>query len=390
MCLAAPLLPRPAAAGPWSIEPRLGVSTDYSSNPQLRVVNPKAEEHIAAIVDLPLRYDTDGLGLLVRPSGRLSNSRGYSSLASNYERVDAAAQMLNELGSTTLQAGLARDSSLAYAGALVNGVGVRRDTASTGLDWTRSITERAQIQLDASWVRVRYNEPANLNYLVDYRYLNAGPTFSVLVSERNTIKFLGNAGRYQSLDGITESRSENLELGFVRQLSEILTLSTTAGYSRSKNSQKVYFGPFLLGTSSSNQNGAVYAVTLARQGPRFNVNGGVTRALQPTGFAYLSRQDSVNLAASYTHSERWDFALAGTWQRAINPILGGRQAVLFGRDQTVRFWNVQMSANWHWTPQWVVSLHATRITSQYGPPTVSGASTGVSLDLVRQFLRTEL
>jgi hypothetical protein len=390
MCLAAPLLPRPAAAGPWNIEPRVGVSTDYSSNPQLRVVNPNAEEHIAAIVDLPLRYDTDGLEWLLRPSGRLSNSRGYSSLASNYEHVDAAAQILNERGSTTLQTGLARDTSLAYAGALVNGIGVRRDTASTGVDWTRFMSERTQIQLDASWVRVRYDEPANLNYLVDYRYLDAGPTVSVLVSERNTIKFLGNAARYQSLDGITQSTSENLEMGFVRQLSEILTLSTTAGYSRSKNTEKYYFGSFFLGNLTSNQDGAVYAATFTRQGQRLSVTGGVSRALQPTGFAYLSRQDSVNLTASYTRSERWDFALTGTWQRAINPLVSGREAVLFGRDQTARYLNVQTTVNWHWTPQWVLSMHATRVASQYGPPTVSGASTGVSLDLVRQFLRTEL
>jgi hypothetical protein len=389
MCLATPLLPRPAAAGPWNIEPRVGVSTDYSSNPQLRVVDANGEEHIAAIIDLPLRYDADGLELLVRPSGRLSNSRGYSSVASNYEHVDAAAQFTDELGSATLQAGLARDSSLAYAGALVNGIGVRRDTASTGADWTHFMTERAQIQLDASWVRVRYDEPTNLNYLVDYRYLNAGPTLSVAVSARNTIKFLGNFGRYQSLDGITESTSGNLQLGFVRQLSELWTLSTTAGYSRSKNSEKIFFGPFFLGNEASNQDGAVYAATFSRQGQRLNLSGGVSRALQPTGFAYLSRQDSVNLAASYTRSERWDYAVAAAWQRAINPQVA-RESVQFSRDLTVRYLNLLMTANWHWTPQWVVSLHATRITQQYGPPTVSGASTGVSVDLVRNFLRTEL
>ena len=390
MCAAAPLLPRSAAAGPWNIEPRLGVSADYSSNPQLRVVNPNAEEHIAALVDLPLRYDTDGLELLVRPSGRLSNSRGYSSLASNYEHVDAAAQIFNELGSTTLQAGLARDSSLAYAGALVNGIGVRRDTASTGLDWTRTLTERSQVQLDASWTRVRYAEPANYGFLVDYRYLNAGPTFSMAMGERSTLKILGNVGQYQSLDGITMSKSGNLELGFVRQMSEIWTLSATAGYSRSKNSQKVYFGPFLLGTSSSNQDGAVYAVTLTRQGQKFNFSSSISRALQPTGFAYLSNQDTLSLNGTYTRSERWDFGLAAVGQRAKNPLVGGGEAVLFSRDQTTRFLRAELTANWHWTPQWIVGVHAIRVTQQYGPPTVSGASTEFSVDLVRQFLRTEL
>jgi hypothetical protein len=387
--MSAALFARTAAAGPWSIEPRLGVSADFSTNPVLREFDPKAEEHIAGLVNLPLRYDADNLDILFRPSARISNSRGYSSLASDYEHLDAEAQINNELGSTTVQAGLARDSSLYYTGSLVSGIGVRRDSASTGVNWSRSLTERAQTQVDASWTQVRYAEPASLNYLVNYHYLSIGPSFAYAANERNTIKVLANVGLYQSLNGITQSKSANLQLGFSRQLSEIWTLSTSAGYSRSKNSDKIYSGPFLLETATSTQHGTVYSATITRQSERFNLIGGVSRTLQPTGFGYLSRQDSFNLNATYTRSERWDFALAATWAKAVNPDVGGGGAVLSGRESTVRYLNAQLTANWHWTPQWTVSLHATRITDQYGPPAASAASTGFSLDLSRQFLRME-
>ena len=382
---------RPAAAeGPWSIEPRLGVETDYNSNPLLHQTDVQAEERVAATVDLPLRYDTDDMEFFLRPNGRLSNSPGYSSLASNYAHLDAAAVFNNELGSTSLQGEVARDSSLYYVGGLVNGIGVPRDTANTNADWTHALTERSQVEVDAGWTRVRYDQPADLNALVDYRYISAGPTLSYMASERDTFKLLGSYGLYQSLNGITESRSKSksLQLGFVRQLTEIWTLSASAGYSESVNSEKVYvYGIFYLGTETSNQDGAVYAATLTRQGEKFSLSAGASQALQPTGFNFLSRQSSLNLTMTFTQSERWDYALLAAWVKATNPIETSGQVGT--QEASTRFLNPQLTANWHWTPQWVVSLSATRITQQYGPPTVSAASSGLRLSLVRQFLRTQ-
>jgi hypothetical protein len=391
--MSAALFARTAAAGPWSIEPRLGVSAGYTSNPLLRQAGAQAEDTVAAIVDLPLRYDTDDVEFLLRPNGRLTNRQGYSSLASNYEHLDAAAQIYGERDSATLQGEVARDSSLYFVGGLVNRIGVPRDTATTSGDWIHSMTARTQVQLDASWTRVRYVAPPGLNAFTDYRYLSGGPTLSAAISERNTLKLLGNYGLYQSLDGRTQSRSENLQMAFVRQLTEIWTLSTSTGYSRSVNSQKVFqsypSGTFYLGETKSNQNGAVYAATLARRGERLTLNVGASRALQPTGLAFLSRQDSFNLNAGYIRSERWDFAATAAWVRALNPKVTAGAGVN-GTQTTARYLNTSLTANWHWTPQWTVSVSATRITQQYGgPPPISAGSTNFSLNFVRQFLRTQ-
>jgi hypothetical protein len=377
-----------ASAGPWSIEPRLGASANYDTNPALIEFNSSSEEHIAALVSLPLRYDADGIALSLSPSARISNSRGYSSLASSYTHVDGSAQFTNDVGSTTVQGELARDSSLYHVGGLVSGLGVRRDTASTGADWTRSLTERSLLQLDASWTRVNYGQNALL--LTDYKYLSAGPTFSHSLTERDTVKVLSNFGRYQSQDGITESTSENLELGYARQLNELWTLSMTAGYTRSTNSEKFFAGPFFLGSLSSSLNGTVYAATLTHQTERFNLSGGVSRSLQPAGFAFLSRQDAVNLTATYLRSERWDFSLSTVWDKALNPSRFGAQGALGAADTEVRYFYMQLTAEWHWTPQWIISMHATRVTQQSSPPPFSAASSGVSIDVVRQFLRVDL
>jgi hypothetical protein len=385
------ILPSHARAEPWSIEPRLGASTDFETNPGLRQFDPVSEAHIAALFDVPLRYDTDGIELALISGGRVSNSRGYSSLSSNYAHLDANALFSNELGSTSLSGGLLRDSSLYHAGELVNGIGVRRDTASTTGDWNRALTERSQIQLDLSWTRVTYDQPSGAaTPLVNYRYASTGPTYSFDLSERNTVKLSGNYGSYQALDGITDSKSANLQLGFARQLDELWSLSVIAGYSHSINSQKHFLGPLFLGSLSFEQNGAVYAATLTRKGEHFNLSGGVSRSLQPTGLAFLSRLDSINLNATYAFTERWDFALQGTWQRTRNPLSSASQTISGASESEVLYLNAQFTANWHWTPQWLIAAHVTRIAQQYGLPPVSAASTGVSVDVVRQFLRIDL
>jgi hypothetical protein len=382
----------PAGAGPWSIEPRLGLTADYETNPDLLEIDPKGEEHVAALVDLPLRYDTDELEVMLRPNGRLSNSQGYSSLASNYAHLDTAAQFTAERDSATVQGEVARDSSLYYAGSLVNGIGVRRDSVATSADWTHTLTERSQFQMDASWTRVRYDAPTDFNDVVDYRYWSAGPTWAFSLSERNTLKLLGTYGFYESLSGATQSKSENVQLGFVRQLSEIWTLSTSAGYSRSTNTESSYvdfYGFIFPITEKSNQDGTVYAATLTRQGERFNFSGGVSRALQPTGFAFLSRQDSFNIATTYVRSERWDFGLSAAWLEALSPQVTSGQAELNTREFSDHYLNSQLAANWHWTPQWTISMTFTRVMQRYGPPAVSSASTGISVSFVRRFLRTQ-
>lgn len=376
-----------ASAEPWSIEPRLGASADFDSNPALIEFNSRSEEHIAALISLPLRYDADDIAVSLSPSARFSNT-GYSSLASSYAHIDGNAKFSSDVGSTTIQAELARDSSLYHVGGLVSGLGVRRETASTGADWTRSLTERGSLQLDASWTRVTYGQNGNL--LTDYKYLSAGPTFAYSLTERDTVKVLGNVGRYQSLDGLTESTSENLQLGYARQLNELWNLSTTAGYTRSTNSEKFFFGPFPLGSLSSSLNGAVYAATLTRQSEQFSLSGAVSRSLQPAGFAFLSRQDAVNLTATYLRSERWDFSLSTVWDKALNPTPFGAQEAVAAAAVEVRYFYAQLTADWHWTAQWIISMHATRVTQQSTPPPFGAASSGVSVDVVRQFLRVDL
>jgi len=391
MGLFAAVTARASGEGPWSIEPVLGVLAEYTSNPLLQVTAAQAETRVAALIDVPLRYDSDEWELMLRPNARITDKTGYSSLGSDFEHLDGAARYSDELDSASLLTEVARDSSLYFLGSAVDRIGVPRDTVTTSGDWTRSLGERIQINLDGSWQRVRYVAPTDLNELVDYRYWSGGPTLDYALSELDTVKILANYGLYQSLNGETQSSSESLQLGFVRRLSEIWTLTTNAGYSRSINRENTfidYFGYFFPVTERSSQNSTVYSASLTRQGERLTLTASASQALLPTGFAFLSKQDSYSLSSSYIQSERWDFGASATWQRALEPEVQSGEA-LNSTTIDYRLLNVQLTANWHWTPEWVVSVSATRVMQQYGPPTVSVASTGVNVNFIRHFLRMQ-
>jgi hypothetical protein len=367
-------------AGPWSSQPLIGVAAEYASNPELASSAAQSETHAALFVDLPVNYDLDTVHFSVTPRVRYGGASGYSSVTSNYYHLDASAQFTNEFGSLTCTGAGYRDSSLFYAGELSNGIGVRRDTSTADVNWQRAISERLQFQFDANTARTLYAQGTALTALVDYRYSSLSPAFAYAINERDTLRILGGVSRYKSLNGLTDSNSDNVQLGLDHQLNELWKLSTTAGYSKSTNQYHYFFGNF-----ENTQNGTVYSVNLTRQSELVTASAGASRALVPTGSAFLSRQDTVNALTNYNYSERWTFGASATWQNVTDPAITG------GSSQR-RFYDVDLSANWHWTEQWTLTAHVLAIgqqfTQQFGKPSVKPTSDGIRLEISRHFYRT--
>jgi hypothetical protein len=367
-------------AGAWSTQPLIGAAAEYASNPELVAVNTRSETHAALFVDLPVNYDLDNVHFSLIPRARYGGASGYSSVTSNYYHLDASAQFTNEFGSLTYTGTQYRDSSLLYAGELANGIGVRRDTSTADVNWLRAISERLQFQLDANTARTLYAQNTAATSLVDYRYSSLSPALAYAVNERDTLRVIGSVGRYKSLDGFTDSNSDNLQFGLDHQLSELWKLSATVGYSKSTDQYHYFFGTF-----ASTQTGGVYSVNLTRQSDVFTVTAVATRALAPTGFAFLSRQDTVNALANCNYSERWTFGASATWQNVADPVVTG------GTSRR-RFYNADLSASWRWTEQWTLTLHVLKIGQQYteqlGRPPVNPTSNDVRFQISRQFHRT--
>ena len=315
---AAMSIAKPSSAGVWGSQPTVGVSGDYSTNPGLLNLPNTAESHAALLLDGPTTYNGDAFKFSVLPSFRLSDTQGYSSLDSDYAHLNVSSEFDTARSALILSAGLARDSSLYHDYILDGAAGVRRDTATAELNWDRHLTERLEFNTDISTSRVRYGAPQGVGTLTDYKYTSVTPGLTWDESERTKITATASAGRYKSLDGATESSNANLQLGFTKKLTEIWSLSASGGYSRANNELNTN-EQFLEFTGSgiaivsvpiavkSSQNGSVFSVSLARQTELLLLAADASRQLTPTGFVFLSRQDSYGLKANYTPSERWTF-----------------------------------------------------------------------------------
>jgi hypothetical protein len=388
-CAAAMLRCNCAQAGVWGVDPVFGIAGDYATNPALLDQPHTAETNGALLLDAPTTYNGNAFEFFVMPSFRLSNTAGYSSLASDYEHLNVKGQLDSERSVLSATAGVAQDSSL-YQDYLSDGTtGVRRDTVTGDLNWDRSLTERIDFNADANWTKVRYGEAIGIATLTDYKYLSISPTLSWVSSERDKLTLAANVARYNSLDGTTTSRSANLQIGFMRQLSEIWTLTAAAGYSRALNTLQgsedvLVLTPSGLGIEiiplrvESSQNGTVYSLNLTRKGTLLTLGAIASRQLTPTGFAYLSLQDSFELTASYTLSDRWSFTGDARYIKSQDPQLQG--GIL---ERTPKIFTV--GATWRWTEHWTASLTASHVMEEFQPPGLDLASSEVMITLSRHF-----
>ena len=373
-------------AGVWGSQPVLGVSTDYSSNPALLNESATAETHAALLIDAPTTYNGDAFKFTVLPSARVSDSQGYSTLDSDYVHLNASGEFDTERSTLTAVGGVARDSSLYHDYLLSGSTGVRRDTLNADVNWDRQLTERFDFDTDVNTVHVRYGAASGEVTLTDYKYTSVNPSLVWKTSELGKLTATVSAGRYDSLDGATESTNINLQLGFTKQLSDIWSLTTSAGYSHATNKINVLEEGLILTPQGpeivifpvelqSTQNGTVYSANLSRHTERLALTVAASRQLVPSGFAYLSQVETYELVMNFNESERLSFS--GDLRR-----VDYRQPGSVGDQESI---NLQVGAAWRWTEQWTVNVGASRLLEHYGSPTIGIVNNGFTLELSRHF-----
>jgi hypothetical protein len=367
-----------ATAGVWVTEPMLGLAAEYSTNPGLLYVHHSAETHGAVLIDTPTTYHADSASLSVQPSFRISDSSGYSSLASDYEHLTMRGEIDSERNSLAVTGQIARDSSLYYNYGLNGSAGVRRDTSLADVTWARALTERLNFNVDVNSSRAVYGESGGFTTLTDYRYTSAAPSLSWNAGERTTLSVDGGAGLYRSADGTTRSVNSNLALGFTRQLDELWTLGANAGYSRETNTIHEYFGPFLVGSFRATNNGTVFTAGLTRQGRLLALTATASRSLVPSGLSFLSLQNSYLLGFHYPRTERWTFDGHVRWLKSQEP-------QVLGPTVNQSYFDFGLSAAWLFTEKWTLTLRASRVTEKYTSPTINVGASGFSIQLSRHF-----
>jgi hypothetical protein len=378
-----------ARAGVWSADPIAGVSNGYSSNPALLDVGHTSQTDVAFLLDWPVTYDGDAFKMFFRPNVRLSDTRSYASLNSNFVHLNAGGEFDSERNKLIATFGATRDSSL-QQNYLVDGeTAVRRDGLTADLAGTRHLTELLDADLDVNTMRVHYATPPGNASLVDYKYSSVSPDLAWIRSERDRVTFLASAGQYDSLDGRTRSRSASGQLGYSRLLNEIWSLNVSAGYTRQQN-RLDFAVPEIAFTGSgfvivevplrlqSEEGSAVYSARLTRTGTRLTVNLGATRQEVPTGFAFLSRQMQFELQVNYQISPRWSAGLHEYRMSVSDPTLQGQTS-----DRNVNW--VTLNGSYQLTEQWTLEAALSRVDEHYVGTDLRLANNQVTLSFNYRF-----
>jgi hypothetical protein len=155
-------------------------------------------------------------------------------------------------------------------------------------------------------------------------------------------------------------------------------VSANAGYSRETNTIEEYLGPFLLGTFRATNTGTVFMANVTRQGPLLAVTAAASRSLVPSGFSFLSLQNSYQLSFRYPRTERWTFDGHVRWLKSQEPQVVGPTV-----DQS--YLDLGLSAAWQFTEKWTLTLRASRVTAKYSPPAINVGASGLSIQLSRRF-----
>jgi hypothetical protein len=379
------------AAGTWGAAPTIGVVGFHSTNPDLLPGSHTVETREALVLDGPTSYSGDGVDFAILPSLRLGDSVGYSSLTSNYEHLTLRGDLKSERDVFAASAGVARDSSLYYNFTQNGLAGVSRESATGDVSWNHQLTERLSFAADVNENRVRYGHPIGAATLVDYSYGAFAPSLTWSASERTKLSLDGGASLYKSLDGTTRSTNLDLQAGFERRLSEVWSLTSLAGVSRTSNTldtvrESVVLtasGPALVAIPvhvQSSQTSTTFSVSLIHQGERLVLTGAASRQLIPSGFAFLSRQDSYDVNAQYQRTIRWKLTADLRLLKSQDPSQQGTYS-----QRTVRFASV--SSAWQWTEHWVITVGASRVSETFATIESKPSSTDVSIQLSRQFDR---
>jgi long-subunit fatty acid transport protein len=344
--------PAVAPAGVWTVEPKLSLSAEYGSNPDLLVTQPLSESDGAVLAELPTTYTAGGDSFALLPRLRLGTAHSYASYNSNYWYLDAVAAMNHERFQGSVTAGASSDSTL-HSGLEALQIGkpnTRRDGREASANGQYAVTERLSVAAGVNWTRALFPVDSGLD---SFDYTAGSLNFQYALTPRLSLTAGAGDGRLHGLAGATDSTTENWTVGAKFQVSQIWNLSLSAGNAREADS---YYLP--MSSTTEARSVAVYGATLARQSERSTFTVTANRSVQPTGFGVLAVETLASAAESYQASERWTLSASVQWSQSKSR---AQPAVIEQRTRV----DSELNVVWHWRPQWDVVMRATRTNFHY-------------------------
>ncbi len=205
-----------------------------------------------------------------------------------------------------------------------------RASANAGLQWNHQLSKKNTLDLGVTYLDVSYDD---VN-LTDYRTPAADLRLSRLVSDQSTWYVALSGSRYEP-QGEDESDASlyGLSLGFITQLSQLLTADFSGGYTRVDTED-----------ASEDDDQWNARAALDYSGKRLDWELSVSRLTSPSGAGGYTTADMATLSASYRLTARMDFEFGAHWRDNDAEQLGESSSVTVSLKQGLaEHWSLRFS-----------------------------------------------
>jgi hypothetical protein len=379
-----------------SSESSLGVSSEYDSNPFLQRSGASAEA-LALVADLPATYTSDTQTIELIPSFRLAQTYGPVALQSNYGYLDADWQWKSSRNTFSASGKLHHDSTYydQFEQADLLGHDLGRLEEGADASWSRSLTERANLQWAASWDRVAFSQQATSS-VSSYTYSQASLQYVQLLSERMQLSGTLGYGHFELSNDTYLSDERFAQVALQRDLSERWTLQAQVGYAyltahglgysgyqlAIAPDGELYLAPIPV-TLYMGRGAPDFTLGVRERGERLQFGLSASRAIEPSGLGALITSDSAGVNASLSETKRLTLQAGFSWTR-ISDLLGR----LSLEDQ--HSYTASLSQDWLWTEKWTLQMRGS-FTQNYTASRLPAArGVTINVNLLRRFGRLSL
>jgi hypothetical protein len=387
-----------AMAASLSSEGSVGVTSEYDSNPALLASGASAAESVALLATVPVTYSSDSESFDLVPSLRLAETHGDEQLLTDYQYLDGDWHLRGERNSFGAGIGWHRDSTFynVYENAALHGRTLPRLEDTANLAWQRALSERSNLQLNASWNEVQFSSRSSFR-LDNYNYVQGSLQYDRSLSERWQWTSSAGVGRYDLSGRESSNETRFLESSLSSKLSERWSATAQIGYSLLNSSSQGYLcceiepdsaGGFTLQyipLKEKTSGGTVnYSLSAQRSSELLVWSLAASRSVQPSSLGALLTQDDVSLRANRTWSERLTLGATLHGSR-ISDTLQTAGSVTNGR-----YADLDLDANWLCSEHWTLAIQLSYNVERANAQTPEGSTFKVGVTLTRQFGRLRL
>ncbi len=228
----------------------VGLATEYNSNPFPLQPNGKPAESVAALVNLPITYNSDQLQFDLIPRLRYAATHDANALLTDYQYLDSDYKFTNEKNILSATADWHHESTIydIFENSTSNGKAIQRTSELASLGWERVFNPKNDLQLQGSYGRIEYSaDPAHT--LTPYNYEQGTLEYDHTVSERVLWDVVGGVTQFDVIGGTYRSQNRFAQVGLTDSLSELWLVKLLAGYSSltDHSVQLVLFGVLPIG-----------------------------------------------------------------------------------------------------------------------------------------------